>query len=345
MLLLWNRPVSNSMCTSIVFTAVLASALGGCGSQESMVGAGASAAVPTDFWLHKRESGMLPGATAVKKIVYISDWETRAVYAYDYRTENVIGKLTGFKKPEGQCVDANGDIWITDLTSTSRYVPGSIKEYAHGGTQVLRKFQTRAEPVGCSVAPNGDLAVTTNLGYFEVWKGASGLPNDYSGFPCMGLRPPGYDSSGNLYAEGYLSGVTLVCELPKGSSKVKSVAFDKPINDIASVMWDGRYLTLTDGAFTTTIYRVVRKRTGLVTVGSTVLTDNCNGDGAVVAFPFIVGERNTPVNREEGYTVVGGNAACSGRFGYWQYLAGGNPSRVLPFAPAQPTGSAVSIGP
>jgi hypothetical protein len=88
-----------------------------------------------------------------------------------------------------------------------------------------------------------------------------------------------------------------------------------------------------------------RHRT-LHTVGETVLTDTCQSRlQNEVHFPFIVGDRNTPINRREGYDVVGANALCPGHFGFWHYPAGGKPYKLLASAPANPSGWSVSIAP
>jgi hypothetical protein len=58
----------------------------------------------------------------------------------------------------------------------------------------------------------------------------------------------GYDNQGNLFADGFTgdrSGFALV-ELPKGSSKFKTITTSNSVNFPGSVQWDGKYLTVFD---------------------------------------------------------------------------------------------------
>jgi hypothetical protein len=140
------------------------------------------------------------------------------------------------------------------------------------------------------------------------------------------MWPPGYDNKGNLYAEAGTSG--FLCELPAGGTSLAPVAFDHTINSPGGVMWDGKYLTLTDeaykGGISTALYRVKQTRGGLRVVSKTRIRDRqC---GATVAQPFIVGNKNTPANHQEGTAVVGANPACYyfSSVNYWHYPRGGS---------------------
>jgi hypothetical protein len=61
--------------------------------------------------------------------------------------------------------------------------------------------------------------------------------------------------------------------------------------------------------------------------------------------PFIVGIRNTPANRQEGHTLIGGNVSCDYRFLFWKYPGQGLPFNELAGAPELPEGQSVSIAP
>jgi hypothetical protein len=80
-------------------------------------------------------------------------------------------------------------------------------------------------------------------------------------------------------------------------------------------------------------------------VGTTVLEDTCFSEmgASTVMQPFVVGTRDTPKNRRQGLTVVGGNLDCASRFNYWAYPAGGTPASSLQNAPLMPQGQSVSI--
>src|SRR5579871_2767111 len=103
-----------------------------------------------------QRSWMLPSAKSIKKLLYVAGAATSTVYVYDYKTRALVGKLTGFLQPNGECVDAKGDIWITDWQATT------TTEYAHGGTAPIATLYTQSEQTACSVDPTtGDLAVGT----------------------------------------------------------------------------------------------------------------------------------------------------------------------------------------
>lgn len=321
------------------------------GSQPSTAGPNAMPQVPTAAHADRRMSWMLPEAKKIKRLLYISGFGASDVDIYDYRTGAEVGALAGFHNPAGSCVDKKGDVYLTTEAGSE----GSVIEYPHGGAKPIKSLSTDGHPIGCSVDPKtGNLAVDNGLpdgaSGIQVWKNASGTPTEYSSISaCNEMWPPGYDDQGNLYVEGDENAQS-VCELPAGGNALESVSINRTISFPGSVMWDGKYITFTDQAYQdgTGIYRARRTRSGkLAVVGITLLNDTCYGEEADVVQPFIVGEKNTPANHEEGTAVVGADVAyyCAseGQFGYWAYPAGGNPKRSLTLGAQFETYEAVSI--
>jgi len=296
-------------------------------------------------------SWMSPEAKAVKKLLYVSDYDTGNVYVFSYGTGSLLGALSGVNGPQGQCVDARGNVWITAL--------GSVVEYAHGQIWPTKTLTTNGYGSGCSVSRDGDLAVANSApesgsgpGDVQVWRHATGSPLTYYSNECPAPAPPGYDDDGNLYFQSVVyDGPQLVCLLPRGAKHIRQVSFDRRIDAAGSIQWDGKQLALTDSDYkqkkVTAIYRVQELRSGdLKLVGRTVLDDSCvNGYENEEYWLFIVGNKNTPVSREEGQAVVGGNMLCNNRVSYWSYPGGGNPTKSLSAAPTHPQGEAVSIAP
>jgi hypothetical protein len=281
-------------------------------------------------------------------LLYVSDLNANAVVVYDYKTGTQVGLLTGFAEPAGQCVDAQGDVWITNA------IGDQVMEYAHGGIAPLQVLTTDGSGVGCSIDPRtGDLAVANSFsslwstGDIQIFKHASGTPADYTNaVACGAFYPPGYDDKGNLYFEA-VTGSYRVCELAAGANEIVAVDFPQTIAKAGSVMWDGRHITIAvpdyHGTAHTVIYQAKRHGTGKLTVaGTTILSDACNGADALVTQPFIVGKKNTPVNVERGTTIVGANSSCSRRFDRWAYPAGRQPARSGD-GPAEVGGNAVSL--
>src|ERR1700761_7014239 len=91
------------------------------------------------------------------------------------------------------------------------------------------------------------------------------------------MWPPGYDNKGNLFVEVGPN----VCELPAGGSALIDVTLDHSLGFPGSIMWDGKYLALTDQSYpgprkthqgyTSAIYRVRETRRRLTVVGTTLL--------------------------------------------------------------------------
>lgn len=298
-----------------------------------------------------RTSWMSPEAKRVKSLLYVSDWSTNGVFVYDFVRGTVEGQIMGPNEPYGQCVDKNGNVWIV------AYGASSVSEYAHGESKPVTTLETDYAPMGCSVDPTtGNLAVATSH-EIDVFAHARGKAHVYQSNICFPFWAPGYDNNGNLYAEALLYGSAklrqgytdpLACELPHGGRALRPVQFNGfAIYYPASVMWDGKHLTLTDQSYQgdkgnseTAIYRVKEDASGnLTSIGQTILTDNCNGKNAQVPQPFIVGK-----------TVVGGNLSCFNygslsKFDYWAYPAGGNPTLSLQSPPTKPVGQSVSVAP
>jgi hypothetical protein len=290
-------------------------------------------------------SWILPAARERRELLYVSLQYDDIVVIYNYRTGNEVGILRGFNYPAGQCVDASGDVWVTNDGEFS------VVEYAHGGKSPMRTLHTDNYPFGCSIDPTtGNLAVATfnessRVGDVDVFSKARGGPMSYSSSSCNDMASPGYDNEGNLYLLARNSSTT-VCELPHGGTALRTVSINVAITAPAGVMWDGKHITLTDGNYQSTrtavIYRATESHSGnLKVVGGTRVT--CYDRGNDLHAPFIVGKKNTPVNQQEGNAIVGADYFCNhDALEFWHYPAGGNPFKAIALDEA-PNGQAVSI--
>ena len=295
-------------------------------------------------------SWTLPNARSTKKLIYLSFSAEGAVGVYDYETGTQVGSLSGFSDPQGQCVDAKGDVYIADFANMS------IVEYAHGTSKPLKTLQTGGSPTACSLSAKGDLAVlnarTSESSESEivVFKGARGSPTAYTNTNCYIMFQPGYDHGGDLYvlgAEYSASYAPKVCELRKGSRSMKAVSSDADISYPLGLAWDGKHITLSTESYTgnnlhTIIYQMMESTSGnLTTVGETTLKNSSCDGKAIVEQPFIVGKNNTPVNTRLGTTVVGVEPSCE-VFDLWAYPKGGTPRGLIQL-PYETAGQSVSI--
>lgn len=298
------------------------------------------------------DRGCCPRRATPKRLLYISEGDG-VVNVYNFDSGKLLGQLSGFEKPRGQCVDAAGDIWISD------YAALTMSEYARGTNRVLKTLGSQFQPYGCSISPSGDLAVSaagSENDVIQVWQQASGSPLTYGTEDgnCLELSAPGYNKHGALYAEGDFiessQDFVHICKADPKTQLLEGITFTSFIHGLAGLMWDGQHMAvMAAGTFATkhwAVYRVDTADKGLRfrRVGKTLLKGTC--EGAVrVWYPFIVGTQNTPVNHSQAHEVVGPDAGCPGQFGYWHYPAGGAPYKTMNSAPTDITGDSVSISP
>ena len=301
------------------------------------------------------KSWMVPNARKIKKLLYISDLDSDSAYVYNYKTGSQVGQLTGIDNPKNQCVDSKGDIFIASANGEN----GELVEYAHGGTTPIKTFDTGGYAVGCSVDRRGDVAVVNagltgeSSGNLLVWRNGSGHPTSYKNSSCYYMLPPGYDDKGNLVLTGYSSDgfYVTVCELPAGGNTLRPLSFNQSIAGPGATMWDGSYITIVDqsggSAHEAMIWPSKLSGDELNSTEMVTLTDNCDGSQTQVEQPFIVGDKNTPMNKMQGKVLVGINDVClddgESKVNYWPYPAGGAPTFSLSSPPPFPTGLSVSI--
>jgi hypothetical protein len=337
--------LGNRALMSCVATAMLA----GCGWSEPPIGPSIvmreSSALETRA--ERSESWMLPEAQGKMTLLYVSLGLHR-VGVFDYDTGKRVGMLDGFDDPYGGCVDAKGDVYVTE------YFNGDTVEYAHGGTKPLQTFGSNGQASGCSVNASNDLAVTdrdtrSGAGQVCVWKGGkSDSPSGcYSGLPaCNKMSPAGYDDKGNLFVPGEDNATGAVCVLLSGAKSMSQLPLNYSFNTPGAAMWDGKYMTLSDEGANEEeegIVRVTISGSSLHDAGRTLLGDTCYGAWEIELAPFILGSKNTPANREQGKVVVANNTLCAEQGAkLWKYTAGGYPSKAI--GSAEGLVVAISIG-
>jgi hypothetical protein len=327
----------------VTFLAVVA--LAGCGASLQ------SASVPSAGAMARPGQGsvggswMLPDKKKGTTLVYSSDWLTEDVNVYEYPKGELVGQIAGFSYPYGGCVDAIGDVYVTNLGA------GTAIEYAHGGASPLNTYSPGGEPIGCSVDKHGDVAITS-LNPGEVTVYAGGNPSDgtlYSDSSCTSMWPMGYDDKGNLIGVGEHNGVAFCALLAGKTSETTLTASGFSIITPAGTMWDGKYIAIADqtvgSSHETGVVEASLKGTTLTSHGEVTLGSNCGAEDDVG--PFILGKKNTPVNDRQGKVEVGTSPLCSGSasgVSYWKYPAGGDPYASFDTTDTQHNVVAVSIG-
>ena len=99
---------------------------------------------------------------AQRDLLYVSN-ANGTVNVYRYWQHTLVGVLTEFDYPRGECSDQPGNVYITDYSAS--YYKGKVSEYAHGGKKPVHVIKDSNQPTGCSVDPKtGNLAVA-DYGY------------------------------------------------------------------------------------------------------------------------------------------------------------------------------------
>lgn len=280
----------------------------------------------------RQRSWMSRDATT-QRLLYVSDQQTNDVYVFSYPKGKLVGTLTGFDAPYGQCADKSGNVFIAEFGGSD------VVEYAHGGSTRIKTLAVPEQyPIGCSVDPKtGNLALATfasggGPGAVFIFRHAKGTPTEYSSPNLYYYFPPTYDDRGNLFveAEAPSSGGSHVVELPDGGDKLKEIYLNVTINYPGGAQWDGTYVALDDQRFGNTggsgIYQVQIKGKFGTEYRNFALAGSCGSPDVVQ--PSVEGSR-----------IVAPDVAC-GSVGIDEYPGGGNQKYL--HAPKNPVGATIS---
>ncbi len=302
--------------------------------------------------------GVLPGAATVRPTSHVVSWMGKGVKqqdllyvsngdgvvnVYRYWQRTLVGVLTNFKNPLGECADAAGDVYIADQRVSKVY------EYAHGGT---KRVKTLADPTfwpeGCSVdLSSGAVAVASygsnrTSGDIAVYSHGSGKPVLYGGGSGDHFTACAYDRRGDMLATASYGGSGFYYAdfyyLPKHGVRLLPMTLPGPYqswqwNAVQSVTWDGKYWVV--GSYDT-LYRYT------IDVKATyVSSTQLYGTNATVYQVAIY----HPLVRSHTAEIVGAaHSNSSSAVDYWNYPAGGNPIGQLTKGLDRPYGVAISLG-
>lgn len=295
----------------------------------------------------RQKSWVAPDIKRARRLLFISDYYTQAVYIFTLPNLTLKGTLTGFYGPQGMCSDRTGNIWVAN-TGTQQ-----ILQYSRNGKLLRQLSDPDGSPVGCAINKlNGDLAVTNILnasrghGGVEVYSNASGAPTFYTNPSQAEYYFDAYDSKGNLYVDGTATSVTFaLSELPSGTSEMKTINLSGgTLYWPGGVNWyaPGNYLILGDQQcnggqpIASCVYWVsIAGFSGTIT-GVTNLQSYNGGNGDVdeaVISPF-------------GKYLAGGMLGTMGDGGptanRWAYPDGGSPTHYSTESVMEPVGAAIS---
>jgi hypothetical protein len=317
----------------IVAACAASLALGGCANQGHEVlptGVSTTSASWTNDGLSKDD------------LLYVTNSDNE-VTVYNYVSRALVGVLTGFKQPMGECVDSSGDVYVTDSTAQE------IFEYAHGKSKRIKTLNDAPDsPYACAVDPTtGNLAVanddgSSQEGNIAIWPNGSGEPVTYTDSTLYEFITCAYDSSGNLFVTNGNHGYPYEASfawLPKNGTKLVNIDVPGPKPGsvweyVASIQWDGKAFVLGDYD----LYRISLLHGQAYYVGEIGLSF---GEDQDPAGPF--GFYNEKPG-SQATQVVGGVSGDSGsHVDYWSYPAGGDPTAEISQGVDHPFGVAISL--
>ncbi|HEX3457706.1 MAG TPA: hypothetical protein VHR97_07095 [Candidatus Baltobacteraceae bacterium] len=196
-------------------------------------------------------------------LLYVSDYHDDDVIVY--QNNQIVGKLTGFKGPDGVCSDKRGNVWIVNNLGAG------VVEYAHGGQSPIAQLSDdNVYPLGCSVdTVTGKLAVTNvyalngSPGSVAVYTNATGTPALYSDPNIYYMYFCGYDNQGNLFVDGRdTDGNFRFAELPKDGDTFTDITVSSTIYFPGNIRWDGHHIAVGDQEFGNQVASGIYRLTG-----------------------------------------------------------------------------------
>lgn len=194
----------------------------------------------------------------------VPDAVQRGKYEYVFNYYGTYGSMFNYPKSTtmiGQLDGAGGQGCTNVLHGYGKNIMWNagrtddlITEYAVPSNKVLKTLSLDYTfTSSCAMNTDGDIAVGVllgnsydNGGQVVIFKGAIGSGKVYN-TPLTKEYFNGYDSSGNLFADGFgPSSEFMLVELPKGSKKFVTIKTSNSPEFPGSVQWDGKYVTVFD---------------------------------------------------------------------------------------------------
>jgi hypothetical protein len=254
-------------------------------------------------------------------LLYVSDPGAKTVDVFTYPNGRRIGTLRGFSQPMGECVDLEGNLYVTD-EGASRIV-----EYAHGKSKPINTIDTAPyHPYGCAANLHGG----AQTGYFS-YINRSDSSHPAGSVTIDGGRRPGtykmvqfssidyicYDQHSTtaiLWVDGLnASGMFQMANFHPHRTKFHVVQFPNSLTLPGGVWWDGKALDIADqagpsGSTVVNQYSVTSRGIGLL--GTISLSQQ--------VAQFVTGDG-----------MLAGSVPSQQSVAFWDYPAGGTPKKIL----------------
>lgn len=254
-------------------------------------------------------------------LLYVSDSSLNDVFAFTWPKLRLVGNLSGLHFPQGLCVDAAANIYVTDTAKSQ------VLEYAHGAaTPIKRLADPHQYPASCWVGANGDLAVGNILskqkghqygaGSLSIYKGASGPPKTFSYLGIVKLFFDAYDAAGNVLVDGQDASGNFAIAKFDGKKFIPLTVSGATVNAPGSVQVTGAYVNVEDqlgASGNSIIYRTTLSGTTLTVDATAQLF---NGTDCVGSYVYGKVGRRVAICPDEG---------SAPSINVYKYPAGGPP--------------------
>jgi hypothetical protein len=277
-------------------------------------------------------------------VLFVSDAGTADVYIYNLPALKVVGKITGFSQPQGECSDNHGDVWVTDAGAQTIY------ELTHHGQLENELSIAGGTPDACAWDPaTGNLAVMSLFGTGSVsgavlvYPHGSGSPTKYQNHGQFYYNLGGYDGDGNLFFDGRTAGGKfMLSELPKGASSARTVKITGgKIYFPGMVQWDSKTNRLIVGdqscgnVYASCLYSIAISGTNGTIKGRTNLQNSRGGQ----VCDLVQGVEYNGEIAGSDFDFCGGTPSATY---LWPYPAGGAPTASNNTIDSAPVGAAIS---
>ena len=332
---------------------LLLSTLCGCGGAVPQSGLGVSAdraltsvaRGAVAFHPDRGKSWISPElANTASPVLFVSDTGTADVYIYSLPALKLVGTVTGFSQPQGECSNNKGDVWVTDASGQTIY------ELSHSGALVNEWVDSSGYPVGCAWdSTTGNLAVMNIFGTGSasgavlIFAHASGPPTSHANPSQFYYNFGGYDSNGNLFFDGRTpGGGFMLSELPKGANSAHTIKLTGgTIYFPGMVQWNATKKDLIvgdqscDDQYASCLYAVTISGS-VAKIGAK--TTFKNSSGAPICDLVQGVEFNSQIAGSD-YDFCGLSPSATYT---WPYPSGGTPSEYNDTTDTAPVGAAVS---
>jgi hypothetical protein len=213
--------------------------LAGCGAPQAQI---ASPVPPQTRNIERDDatgSWTLPEAPS-ENLLYVANGSNVVIFSYP--AGKVVGQLKGFTPNASECIDAQGDVYVTNFD------PPALYEYAHGRSKRIATYKLKQHgAVGCSYDnTTGNLAVIGVGDTVDIFAPGATKPTMVLDSTLFFDGGCSYDNSGDLFVDGNQTptGPAALVVLPKGSTKFSAVTLNARFDSESDMHWDGTYLDL-----------------------------------------------------------------------------------------------------